>query len=78
LATGRRSPRSSPAAAAPPACIVTLQDDRGAFVSSPAAEEARDLGRTAAQMVEHLRHVEASLNFQRRADDEIDLDAVFS
>jgi DNA-binding GntR family transcriptional regulator len=42
------------------------------------AIEARDAERAAAQMVEHLRHVEASLDFQRRGDNEIDFDAVFS
>jgi DNA-binding GntR family transcriptional regulator len=40
--------------------------------------EARDGERAAAQMVEHLRHVEASLDFQRSAENEIDFDAVFA
>jgi DNA-binding GntR family transcriptional regulator len=40
--------------------------------------EARDGERAAAQMVEHLRHVEASLDFQRNAENEIDFDAVFA
>ena len=42
------------------------------------AVEARDAERAAAQMVEHLRHVEASLDFQRSSDGEIDFGAVFS
>jgi DNA-binding GntR family transcriptional regulator len=42
------------------------------------AIEARDAGRAAKSMVGHLRHVEASLNFQRGHDGEIDFDAVFS
>jgi DNA-binding GntR family transcriptional regulator len=42
------------------------------------AIEARDGERAAAQMVEHLRHVEASLDFQRSAENEIDFDAVFA
>ena len=42
------------------------------------AIEARDAERAAGQMVEHLRHVEASLDFQRSSDGEIDFDAVFS
>jgi hypothetical protein len=29
-------------------------------------------------MVEHLRHVESALNFQRGADGEIDFEAVFA
>ena len=40
--------------------------------------EARDEQRAADHMVEHLRHVEASLDFQRRGDGEIDFDAVFA
>lgn len=39
--------------------------------------EARDEERAAAFMVEHLRHVEASLNFDGRSDGEIDFDAIF-
>jgi DNA-binding GntR family transcriptional regulator len=42
------------------------------------AIEARDEKRAAAQMVEHLGHVESALNFQRSADGEIDFEAVFS
>jgi len=42
------------------------------------AIEARDGERAAAQMLEHLRHVEASLDFQRSAENEIDFDAVFA
>jgi DNA-binding GntR family transcriptional regulator len=42
------------------------------------AIEARDADRAAAHMVEHLRHVEASLDFQRTGDGEIDFDAVFA
>jgi DNA-binding GntR family transcriptional regulator len=40
--------------------------------------EARDEKRAAGQMIEHLRHVEASLNFQRSADGEIDFESVFA
>ena len=40
--------------------------------------EAHDEQRAADHMVEHLRHVEASLDFQRRGDGEIDFDAVFA
>jgi DNA-binding GntR family transcriptional regulator len=40
--------------------------------------EARDERRAAEQMVEHLRHVEASLEFERAADGEIDFESVFS
>ena len=40
--------------------------------------EARDEKRAAEQMLEHLRHVEASLNFERRSDGEIDFEAVFA
>jgi len=39
--------------------------------------EARDEERAAAFMVEHLRHVEASLNFDGRSDGEIDFDSIF-
>jgi DNA-binding GntR family transcriptional regulator len=42
------------------------------------AIEARNADRAAAQMVEHLRHVEASLDFQRGSDSEIDFEAVFA
>ena len=42
------------------------------------AIEARDVDRAQAQMLEHLRHVEASLDFKRRGDNEIDFDAVFA
>jgi len=42
------------------------------------AIEAQDGERAAALMVEHLRHVEASLNFERPGDGEIDFDAVFA
>lgn len=40
--------------------------------------EARDEKRAALHMVEHLRHVEASLNFERAPDGEIDFESVFS
>ena len=42
------------------------------------AIEAREEKRAAERMVEHLRHVEASLNFERPADGEIDFEAVFA
>lgn len=42
------------------------------------AIEARDAERAAALMVEHLQHVESSLDFQRSGDGEIDFDVVFS
>ena len=42
------------------------------------AIEARDEGSAAQHMIEHLRHVEASLNFQRGADREIDFESVFA
>lgn len=42
------------------------------------AIEARDADRAATQMVEHLRHVESSLDFQRSGDNEIDFAAVFA
>lgn len=42
------------------------------------AIEARDPERAAALMLDHLRHVEASLDFQRNGDGEIDFEAVFS
>jgi DNA-binding GntR family transcriptional regulator len=42
------------------------------------AIEARDGESAAAQMIEHLRHVEASLDFQRSSEGEIDFDAVFA
>ena len=42
------------------------------------AIEARDADRAATFMVEHLRHVESALNFERGADGEIDFDAVFA
>ena len=40
--------------------------------------EARDEQRAADHMVEHLRHVEASLDFERSGDGEIDFEAVFA
>jgi DNA-binding GntR family transcriptional regulator len=40
--------------------------------------EAHDEQRAADHMVEHLRHVEASLNFERAPDGEIDFEAVFA
>ena len=40
--------------------------------------EARDERRAAEQMVEHLQHVEASLEFERPADGEIDFESVFA
>jgi DNA-binding GntR family transcriptional regulator len=42
------------------------------------AIEARDADRAAALMVDHLQHVEASLDFERNADGEVDFEAVFS
>ncbi len=42
------------------------------------AVEARDAKRSAVLMLEHLQHVEASLDFQRRGDGEIDFTAIFS
>jgi DNA-binding GntR family transcriptional regulator len=42
------------------------------------AIEARDEKRAAEHMVEHLQHVEASLNFERTPDGEIDFEAVFA
>jgi DNA-binding GntR family transcriptional regulator len=42
------------------------------------AIEARDAERAAALMVDHLRHVEASLDFERNGDGEVDFEAVFS
>lgn len=42
------------------------------------AIEARDGERAAKQMVEHLRHVEASLDFTRSGDNEVDFDSVFA
>jgi DNA-binding GntR family transcriptional regulator len=41
------------------------------------AIESRDEERAAALMVEHLRHVEASLDFGGRGGDEIDFDSIF-
>jgi len=41
------------------------------------AIEARKADRAAALMVEHLRHVEASLDFERGDDGEVDFEAVF-
>lgn len=40
--------------------------------------ESRDVERAAAAMLEHLHHVESSLNFQRSGDGEIDFEAVFA
>ncbi len=42
------------------------------------AIEARQADRSAALMVEHLRHVEASLDFERGDDGEVDFEAVFA
>jgi DNA-binding GntR family transcriptional regulator len=42
------------------------------------ALQARDPNRAAALMLEHLQHVEASLDFQRKGDGEIDFEAVFA
>lgn len=42
------------------------------------AIQARDAELAASLMAEHLRHVEASLDFHRGADGEIDFEAVFS
>lgn len=40
--------------------------------------EARDEARAAEHMVEHLRHVEASLEFERAPDGEVNFEAVFA
>ena len=40
--------------------------------------ETGNADRAAALMLEHLRHVESSLNFERSNDGEIDFEAVFS
>ena len=42
------------------------------------AIEARDAERAAEHMVEHLRHVEASLDFKRSGDNEVDFESVFA
>ena len=42
------------------------------------AIESRDEERCAALMLEHLKHVEGSLDFQRRGDGEIDFESVFA
>jgi DNA-binding GntR family transcriptional regulator len=41
------------------------------------AIELRDAERAAAFMVEHLRHVESSLNFDGRSDGDIDFESIF-
>ena len=55
-----------------PACP---PNEHGALVD---AIEARDAGRAAALMQEHLRHVEGALDFARNNHGEIDFDAIFS
>ena len=55
-----------------PACP---PDEHAALVD---AIEARDAGRAAALMQEHLRHVEGALDFGRNNHGEIDFDAIFS
>ena len=42
------------------------------------AIEARDAERCAALMLEHLKHVEGSLDFERKGDGEIDFESVFA
>jgi DNA-binding GntR family transcriptional regulator len=42
------------------------------------AIESRDEERAAALMIEHLRHVEASLHFDGRGDGEIDFESIFN
>lgn len=67
-------------------CLVIILYDAPNSPSCPYHEhsdlvdviEARDGDRAATQMVEHLRHVEGSLDFRRSGDGEINFDAVFA
>jgi DNA-binding GntR family transcriptional regulator len=67
-------------------CLVIILYDAPNMPSCPHHEhsdlvdvmEARDEKRAVAQMLEHLQHVEASLNFERPPDGELDLEAVFA
>ena len=67
-------------------CLVIILYDAPNVPSCPYHEhsdlvdaiEARDADKAAAHMVEHLRHVEAALDFQRGDEREIDFDAVFT
>jgi DNA-binding GntR family transcriptional regulator len=66
-------------------CLVIILYDAPNVPSCPYHEhadlvdaiEARDEERAAAFMVEHLRHVEASLNFDGPGDGEIDFESIF-
>jgi DNA-binding GntR family transcriptional regulator len=67
-------------------CLVIILYDAPNVPSCPYHEhaglveaiEARDEQRAAKQMLEHLRHVEASLNFERAPEGEVDFEAVFA
>jgi DNA-binding GntR family transcriptional regulator len=67
-------------------CLVIILYDAPNIPSCPFHEhsiitdaiEAHDAKRAAALMVEHLTHVESSLDLRQAADTEIDLEAVFS
>jgi DNA-binding GntR family transcriptional regulator len=67
-------------------CLVIILYDAPNIPSCPYHEhsditdavEAHDQNRSAALMIEHLNHVERSLDLNQAADKEIDLEAVFS
>ena len=67
-------------------CLVIILYDAPNIPSCPFHEhssitdaiEARDAGRAAALMIEHLTHVESTLDLNREADVEVDLEAVFA
>lgn len=67
-------------------CLVIILYDAPNMPSCPYHEhsdlvdviEARDAERGASLMIEHLRHVEAALDFNRGGDHDIDFDAVFA
>jgi DNA-binding GntR family transcriptional regulator len=67
-------------------CLIIILYDAPNMPSCPNHEhsnlvdlmEARDEKRAVAQMLEHLQHVEASLNFEHPPDGEIDFEAVFA
>lgn len=67
-------------------CLVIILYDAPNMPSCPYHEhsdlvdviEARDAERAASLMIEHLRHVEAALDFNRSDDHDIDFEAVFS
>jgi DNA-binding GntR family transcriptional regulator len=67
-------------------CLVIILYDAPNMPSCPHHEhsdlvdvmEARDEKRAVAQMLEHLRHVEASLNFEQAADGDVDFEAIFT